>query len=145
MVSRWENGKTSPGDRYQRLLHRTFADSLESADDSWEHDMQRRAFLTNAAVAGLAGAWLYLRWRGVRLALTVLAPAPLLFLALFLFNSDVSRLSMASDAHAAAERPRAPVVLIAFDELPLNSLLDARGKIDRLLRAVHDHYLVGVA
>src|SRR5262245_43434524 len=54
MVSRWENGKSSPGERYQRLLHRTFADSLGHADDSWEDDMQRRAFLTNAAVAGLA-------------------------------------------------------------------------------------------
>jgi len=89
-----------------------------------------KLLLVGAAVAGLAGAWLYLRWRGVRLALTVLAPAPLLFLALFLFNSDVTRLSVASDAHAAAERPRAPVVLIVFDELPLNSLLDARGRID---------------
>jgi len=54
MVSRWENGKTSPGHRYQRLLERTFADTLGLADDSWEDDMQRRAFLTNAAVAGLA-------------------------------------------------------------------------------------------
>jgi Sulfatase len=89
-----------------------------------------KLLLFGAAVAGLAGAWLYLRWRGARLVLTVLAPAPLLFLALFLFNSDVSRLSAASDAQAAAERPRAPVVLVAFDELPLNSLLDARGRID---------------
>ena len=54
MVSRWENGKSSPGGRYQRLLQRTFADNLGLADDSWEDDMQRRAFLTNAAVAGLA-------------------------------------------------------------------------------------------
>jgi hypothetical protein len=89
-----------------------------------------KLLLFGAAVAGLAGAWLYLRWRGARLVLTVLAPAPLLFLGLFLFNSDVSRLSVASDAHAAAERPRAPVVLVAFDELPLNSLLDKRGRID---------------
>ena len=89
-----------------------------------------KLLLFGAAVAGLAGTWLYLRWSGARLVLTVLAPAPLLFLGLFLFNSDVSRLSVASDAHAAAERPRAPVVLVAFDELPLNSLLDARGRID---------------
>jgi sulfatase-like protein len=86
--------------------------------------------LVGAAALGAAGAWLYLRHRGARLVLTVLAPAPFLFLALFLFNSDVSRLSVAGDAHAANERPRAPVVLIAFDELPLNSLLDARGRID---------------
>ena len=83
-----------------------------------------------AAAVGSAAAWLYLRSSAARLALTVLAPAPLLFLALFLFNSDVSRLSVAGDAHAAGERPRTPVVLVAFDELPLNSLLDARGRID---------------
>jgi hypothetical protein len=89
-----------------------------------------RLLLVGAAVAGAAGAWLYVRLGAARTALTVLAPAPLLFLALFLFNSDVSRLSVATDAQAAAERPRAPVVLIVFDELPLNSLLDARGRID---------------
>jgi len=89
-----------------------------------------RLLLVGAAAAGAAGAWLYVRHGAARTALTVLAPAPLLFLALFLFNSDVSRLSVTSDAQAAAERPRAPVVLVVFDELPLNSLLDARGRID---------------
>jgi hypothetical protein len=66
--------------------------------------------------------------------LTVLGPAPLLFLALFLLDSDASRLSLGGGdvALASAGRPRAPVVLIAFDELPLNSLLDASGRIDRV-------------
>ena len=82
-----------------------------------------KLLLFGAAVAGLAGAWLYLRWRSARLVLTVLAPAPLLFLALFLFNSDVSRLSVASDAHAAAERPRAPVVLIAISGRPISPMV----------------------
>jgi hypothetical protein len=91
-----------------------------------------KLLLVGAAVVGVASAWLYLRNGAARLALTVLAPAPLLFLALFLFNSDVSRLSVASDAHAAGERAHAPVVLIAFDELPLNSLLDARGRVDAM-------------
>jgi hypothetical protein len=88
--------------------------------------------LVTAAVAiGAAAAELYLRAGAARLALTVLAPAPLLFLALFLFNSDVSRLSHSTEtAQAAGERPHAPVVLIAFDELPVNSLLDAHGRID---------------
>lgn len=54
MISRWENGKRKPDERYRRLLERTFADSVDLANDTWEHDMQRRAFLTNAAVAGLA-------------------------------------------------------------------------------------------
>ncbi|HEY7016963.1 MAG TPA: sulfatase-like hydrolase/transferase, partial [Gaiellaceae bacterium] len=80
---------------------------------------------------GLGAAELYLRVGGARTALTVLAPAPLLFLGLFLFNSDVSRLSLSAEsASAAAERPRAPVVLVVFDELPINSLLDAKGRID---------------
>lgn len=88
--------------------------------------------LVAAAVAvGTAAAELYLRVPGARLALTVLAPAPLLFLALFLFNSDVSRLSLSTEAaKAAGERPSVPVVLVAFDELPVNSLLDAHGRID---------------
>jgi hypothetical protein len=85
-----------------------------------------------AGACGVAAAALYVRMGAVRLVLTVLAPAPLLFLGLFLFNSDASRLTLsgAETAFAAGEQPRAPVVLIAFDELPLNSLLDARGRID---------------
>ena len=84
-----------------------------------------------ALALGAAAAELYLRVPAARLVLTVLAPAPLLFLALFLFNSDVSRLSLSTQAaQAAGEQPHAPVVLIAFDELPLNSLLDAHGRID---------------
>jgi hypothetical protein len=84
-----------------------------------------------AAAVGAAAAELYLRAGAARLALTVLAPAPLLFLALFLFNSDVSRLSLSTEtAQAAGERASTPIVLIAFDELPVNSLLDAQGRID---------------
>ena len=85
-----------------------------------------------AAAVGVAAAEIYLRFNTARLVLTVLAPAPLLFLALFLFNSDASRLTLsgADTALAAGARPHAPVVLIAFDELPINSLLDARGRID---------------
>jgi hypothetical protein len=85
-----------------------------------------------AGACGLAAAAVYERLAGARLVLTVLAPAPLLFLGLFLFSSDASRLTLSGTdtAFAAGEHPRAPVVLIAFDELPLNSLLDARGGID---------------
>jgi hypothetical protein len=85
-----------------------------------------------AAVAGLAGATLYSRLPAARLVVTALAPAPLIFLALFLLDSDASRLTLsaADTAQAAGARPRASVVLVAFDELPLNSLLDSRGRID---------------
>jgi hypothetical protein len=85
-----------------------------------------------AALIGVGAAGLYLRLGGARLVLTVLGPAPLLFLGLFVFSSDVSRLSLSGEgtALAAGRRTQAPVILIAFDELPLNSLLDARGRID---------------
>jgi hypothetical protein len=85
-----------------------------------------------AATAGLAAGAAYARIAGARLVLTVLGPAPLLFLALFLFHSDASNLALSGPeaAQAAGERPRAPAVLVAFDELPINSLLDARGRID---------------
>ena len=85
-----------------------------------------------AGAVGAGAAALYVSASAARLTLTVLAPAPLLFLAVFLFHSDVSRLTLGAtgSALAAGERPRTPVVLVAFDELPLNSLLDANGRID---------------
>jgi hypothetical protein len=90
--------------------------------------------LTAATTAGVAAAAVYARVTGARLVLTVLGPAPLLFVGLFLFSSDASRLvrSGPEAAHAAGERSRVPVVLLAFDELPINSLLDERGRIDRV-------------
>src|SRR4029079_13894123 len=85
-----------------------------------------------AAAAGGAAAAVYARFGAARMVVTALAPAPVLFLALFLFNSDASKLTLSGTpaAHAANERPRGPVVLGAFDELPLNSLLDAKERID---------------
>jgi Sulfatase len=85
-----------------------------------------------AAAAGLGAALLYVNAAGARLVLTVLAPAPLLFLGLFLFHSDAARLSFSESdqAYAANATPSAPGILVAFDELPLNSLLNRRGRID---------------
>ena len=89
-------------------------------------------FVALAAAVGLGGALLYIRVAGAKLVLTVLAPAPLLFLGLFLFHSDASRLSFSESeqAHAANVRPSASMILVAFDELPVNSLLNAHGRID---------------
>ena len=85
-----------------------------------------------AAVLGAAAAVTYTRFAGARLILTVLAPAPLLFLGLFLLHSDASRLTFAGTdkALAAGAHAKAPVVLVAFDELPVNSLRDSHGHID---------------
>jgi hypothetical protein len=86
-----------------------------------------------AVAVGGAFAALYGRQQFVRSILTVLSPAPLLFLFIFLVLSPVSELVFPADqAKASAERvsSRAPVVMVLFDELPLASLLDARGRID---------------
>jgi hypothetical protein len=86
-----------------------------------------------AAVLGVAAATAYARSREVRALATVLAAAPPVFLLLFLFSSPVTNLTLEGAAHAqpsAPVRARAPVVLIVFDEFPVNALLDRRGRID---------------
>ncbi len=85
-----------------------------------------------AAAAGLAGAALYASAPAARLVVTALAPAPLLFLAVFLFASDASRLTLSGtpSAYAATARPQAPAIFVVFDELPTNSLLDRHGVVD---------------
>ncbi|HLM32875.1 MAG TPA: sulfatase-like hydrolase/transferase [Gaiellaceae bacterium] len=88
------------------------------------------AALVVGAAAGVAFA--YARVSAVRSVLTVLAPAPLLFLGLFLFGSPVSKLTLADEAQArpADIQGRAPVVMVVFDEFPSLSLLDRSGRID---------------
>jgi hypothetical protein len=85
-----------------------------------------------AGAIGLAAAGVYARVSAARLMLTVLGPAPLLFLGLFLLHSGASRLTLSRTAAAApaSERPRAPIVMVVFDELPVNSLLDRHGLVD---------------
>jgi hypothetical protein len=85
-----------------------------------------------AGAVGLGAAALYARVAGARLVVSVLAPAPLLFLALFLLDSDASRLSFSGTgkALAAGANAKGSAVVIAFDELPVNSLRDRRGRID---------------
>ena len=92
----------------------------------------------NVAVAGavLLGALLallYARREGVQSVLTVLGPAPVLFLALFLVNSPLEKLSLESDAAAGPSPTVAadtPIVMLVFDELPVASLLDERRRVD---------------
>ncbi len=85
-----------------------------------------------AGAIGLAAAALYAGMAPARLVLTVLGPAPLLFLGLFLLHSDASKLTLSGTpaAFAAAARAQAPAVVVVFDELPTNSLLDRHGRID---------------
>jgi len=84
-----------------------------------------------AVAVGATGALAYARVGAVRSLLTVLAPAPLVFIALFLLVSPVSGIVLGHAPEARASvGAQAPVVMIVFDELPLTSLLDARGELD---------------
>ncbi len=62
------------------------------------------------------------------------AITPLLFVAVFLFASPVSKLLFGSPAEAlgavAVGKP-APVVMLVFDEFPVASLMDANGDLQR--------------
>lgn len=90
------------------------------------------AMFAVAGVLGVLAALVYRRFAPVRTFLTILVPAPLVFLALFLFASPVAKITLApeAEAHAATVRAGAPVVMIVFDEFPLLSLLDGEGEID---------------
>jgi hypothetical protein len=105
--------------------------------------LTKRAGLPGAvslAVALVAGALLVIAYHGVRtwrFSLIYLAPvALLLFPAQLLLLSPVSQLLRAGttgkDSAVRIKRP-VPIVLVVFDELPLASLLDGDGQIDREL------------
>jgi hypothetical protein len=86
--------------------------------------------LSLAIGAGLAALWA--RTEPVRSFLNVLAPAPLVFLALFLFSSQISELAFPDEAKARTIGgvTRTPIVVVLLDELPVNTLMDGRGRID---------------
>jgi hypothetical protein len=81
---------------------------------------------------GVGLAALYARAEPVRSFLRVLSPAPVVFLALFLFTNPISKLAFPDEAQARSIGgvTRAPIVVVLLDELPVNTLLDDRGRID---------------
>jgi hypothetical protein len=81
---------------------------------------------------GALAAVAYVRWAPARAFLTVLGPAPIVFLVLFLVVSHVSDLVFpaSADVRAAHVRATAPIVLVVFDELPVHSLMAADGRVD---------------
>jgi hypothetical protein len=85
-----------------------------------------------ALAIGIACALLYARAEPVRSFLSVLTPAPIVFLVLFLFISPVHKLTLQGEASAktVSGGSNAPVVMLGLDEIPITSLLDADGKID---------------
>ncbi len=82
------------------------------------------------AIGGLAGLF-YVRTTAARLWLSFASIAPPAFCAIFLLTSQTA--TLLSDPAAAGDiqiKKKAPVVMIVFDELPLNSLMDSDGTID---------------
>jgi Sulfatase len=91
------------------------------------------AAIAVALPIGAGAAYLYARAAGVRTFLTVLSPAPLVFVILFLGFSPVNELVMpdeASGSVAGPERSSTPIVQIILDELPVSTLTGTDGKID---------------
>ena len=86
-----------------------------------------------AGLVALVGAYGLMRLRTLRVYLRVLAIAPLVFTLLFLGNNRIAPLVFSSPPAALAVPVHHPsrVVMIVLDELPLESLLDGHGQIDR--------------
>jgi Sulfatase len=101
--------------------------------------LRGRRLLVAALVIGLAAGLVAARWAAVRLWLRYLAPAPLVFALVFATLSPTAELILparpATDSPVPVRthpnRPLPPVVLVVFDEFPLQSLLDSSGRIDR--------------
>lgn len=84
-------------------------------------------------IIGALVALLYSKAEPVRSFFSVLSPAPIVLLGLFLFISPVSKLTLEGDAEAknVSGGSRAPIVFIGFDEFPGIDLLNAKGELDK--------------
>jgi hypothetical protein len=89
--------------------------------------------IVGSVAIGVAAALLWLRAEPVRSFLNILSPAPLVFLALFLFSGSISELAFPDEASARTIGgvTQSPIVVVLLDELPVNTLLDADGELDR--------------
>jgi hypothetical protein len=85
-----------------------------------------------AVTLALALGVLYARTRFVPTLLTALAPAPLVFLGLFLLTSPVSKLVFVEEVavRAATVQSSTPVVMLVLDEFNPAGLMDARRRLD---------------
>jgi sulfatase-like protein len=87
-----------------------------------------------AAALAVAAAAAYARASGLRSFVTVLSPAPAVFLAVFLFFSPVSDLTFASgSAETADVSSHVPVVMVVFDEVSTIAFEDSHERIDPVL------------
>lgn len=89
--------------------------------------------LVVSALLGAVAVLLYSEARAVQTFLAVLTPAPLLFLALFLGGSNVSKLVFKDEQKLQTVRTssQTPVVLIIFDEFSPIALMNEKQQVDR--------------
>ena len=130
------------GERLRRLLHLALLTgllcvlALEVGKKLLP--IRGKRLLLAAVLAGLLVGLLYQRWPALKLWLRYLAPAPLVFALVFVTMSPTAALILPSRSASGTVpvqtrpgSPLPPVVMILFDEFPLESLLDSRGQIDR--------------
>ena len=115
-------------------LAAAFALAAVKQATAWDQDLS----LAVAATSGILFAGSYVRIVAVRLFATLLSPAAVVAPALFLAAPAIAPLLSSADtstgqlATPAPETP-SPVVVVVFDQLPLVSLLDGAGGLDRAL------------
>ena len=82
--------------------------------------------------SGGVAAIVYARAELLRSFLRALSPAPLVFLALFLFTNPISKLAFPDEAGARTIGgvTRAPIVVVQLDEFPATTLMNDRERID---------------
>ena len=96
--------------------------------------LRNTALVVVALTAGGTVVWLSARVRAVGMWMRWAALSSVAFVLLFLVVSPVSKLLRTSEAGAAARGVQpVPVVMLVLDELPLASLVDASGEINRAL------------
>jgi hypothetical protein len=95
-------------------------------------ELSELVLIVLAPLVGGALAALYARAEPVRSFLRILSPAPLIFLALFLFTDPISKLAFPDEAQARTIGgvTQSPIVVVQLDELPAPTLMDERERID---------------
>jgi hypothetical protein len=91
---------------------------------------------TIGLAAGVVLALAYWRWAAIRSFSSALAIAPAMSIVSFLVLAPTASVVFPNRAHVranAAGRATTPVVLVVFDELPVNTLLGPDGRFDRRL------------
>ena len=131
LAAEWLVGLAS--ERLAWLLHLACVGALAAAIALQVVDLGGAvAWLALGLAAGGAAVVAYVRLPAARTFLTVLGPAPVVFVVLFLVFSDVSDLVFpaAANVQATHVKATAPIVLVIFDEFPVHSLLAADGRVD---------------